>query len=262
MTSIQNKGITSRMFLNFVDLMNRHRSFAGLRHFDPATSPFIVERLPIALIQPDAALVRSNGISKLLHVMIATSEKFITTMAQGARPLPHAILVKLMHRRQREELVNTEELGHWVAFIIDPNDSALRELPREFTPYQRAIAIAPWRFVDPQGLSIQTEQQPGTPPFSYTVPMSFKLLRTLDELCISLNEFEPKFSHIDLFYIAMPPGQVPQGFTLSSGEITNSGAPLGGKRRRTKKHLKHLKKSKSKSKSKSKTKSKSNRSKR
>jgi hypothetical protein len=256
MTSIQNKGINSRMFLNFVDLMNRRRSFAGLRHFDQATCPFIVERLPIALIQPDAALVHSNGISKLLHVMIDTSEKFITTMSRGERPPPHAILVKLFHRRRgerSEQLVNEEELGHWVAFILDPNDSAPR-VPHEFTHYQRAIAIAPWRFVDPQGLSIRTEHQPDGTPFSYTVPMSFKLLRTLDELCTSLNEFEPKFSHIDLFYIAMPPDQVPQGFTLPSGEITNSGVPLGGKRRRTKKHLK---KSKSKSKPKSKTKTKS-----
>jgi|LakMenEpi03Aug12_release.lakeMendotaPanAssembly.Ray.scaffolds.fasta_scaffold104695_2 hypothetical protein len=242
LTSIQNEGITSKMFLNFVGLMNERRNgFTGLRPFDPSTSSFVVERLPIDLIQ-HAALVPTNGISKLLHVMIEISKIYQANMAQGRTPPPppHAILVKLFHRRHREELVHEEQLGHWVAFVIDPNDFAQGVFP-------------PWRFVDPQGLSIHTEHPPVGTPFSYTVPMSFKNLRSLDEMCLTLNEFVGKFSHIDLFYIALPPGQPPHSFTLPPDQVTNSVMPKGGK---TKKRLnKRLKKSKSKSKTKSKSKS-------
>jgi len=237
LTSIQNEGITSKMFLNFVRLMNEHRSFAGLRHFDPLTSPFVVERLPIELIQ-NVAIVPTNGISKLLHVMIEITKIYLANMAQGRTPPPppHAILVKLFHRRHGEELVHEEQLGHWVAFVIDPNDFAPGVFP-------------PWRFVDPQSLSIHTELLPDGTPFSYTVPMSFKNLRSLDEMCLTLNEFVRNFSHIDLFYIALPPGQPPHSFTLPPTQVTNSGIPKGGK---TKKRLnKRLKKSKTKSKSKS-----------
>ena len=237
MTSIQNEGITSRMYLNFVDLMNKTNSFRGLRPFAP-TSQFVVERLPIVLIiQPaiqPAPVDPNNGISKLLHAMLAISQKFITTMSPGVIPPAHAILVKLMHRRRDEDLVNTEELGHWVAFTIDPTDI--------IQAHAQNAQFVPWRFVDPQGLSIQTEQQPNGSLLSYTVPMSFKPLRTLDEMRILLNEFSPKFSHIDLFYVALPASEVPQGLSFSPDAMMNSVIPrLGGKHRKTKKHLKKCK---------------------
>ena len=240
LTSIQNEGITSRMFLNFVGSINKHRSFVGLRHFNPVTSPFVVERLPIVLIEPDIQLVPTNGISKLLHVMLGISSKYIAIMQQGGRPPVHALLVKLFHRRG-DELVHAEEVGHWVSFTIHPEDLNVAHL------------YAPWRFVDPQGLSTQTVIRSGT-KYSYTVPMSFKPLRTLNEMCSTLNEFVEKFSHIDLFYIALPPGEVPHSFTLSLAEVTHSGIPLpnGGK---TKKRL-NKRKTKTKTKSKSKSKSK------
>ena len=228
LTSIQNEGITSRMFLNFVDLMNKQRSVQFLRQFDPVTSPFIVERLPIYPIQ-QAEIDFNNGISKLLHVMLAISEKFITIMTHGGHPPAHAILVKLLHRRREgEDRVHADELGHWVAFTIDPTDI--------IQAHAQNAQFVPWRFVDPQGLSIHTEQQPDGSFLSYTVPMSFKRLQTLG---ISLNEFCTKFSHIDLFYVALPPGQEPQGLQFPPQQITNSIAPrLGGKHRKTKKHCK------------------------
>ena len=162
--------------------------------------------------------------------------------------------------------MDTEEVGHWVAFTIHPedlNDAHVREsefgLPSSTTPVQFIISRAPWRYVDPQSLSTQTVTLVGGAKYSYTVPMSFKNLRTLDEVCLTLNEFVEKFSHIDLFYIALPPGHEPHSFTLPPNQVTHSliprGAPDGGKHRRTKKHLKKSKtKSKTKSKPKSKTK--------
>jgi hypothetical protein len=266
LTSIQNEGITSRMFLNFVDLMNKNGSFPGLRQFHPATSSFVLERLSIVAINPDIELVPTNGISKLLHVMLQISIKYRECMDRGERPPVHALLVKLFHKRRAEELVHTEEVGHWVAFTIHPEDldeALVRESEigrsSSTTPVQFIISRAPWRYVDPQSLSMQTVTLAGGAKYSYTVPMSFKKLQTLDEVCSTLNEFVEKFSHIDLFYIALPPGHVPHSFTLPSNQVTHSGiprgAPDGGKHRRTKKHLKKSKtKSKTKYKPKSKTK--------
>ena len=235
LTSIQNEGITSRMFLNFVDLMNTRRSFAGLRQFDRDTSPFIVERLPIDVIR-QLRIDPNNGISKLLHVMISMS----STFANARKNIAHVIFAKLMHKRRDDTLVNTEEVGHWVAFVIDPNDvDVTRCVLSKENDYRWAIETAPWRFVDPQSLSTHTETQSDGSSFSYTVPMSSKPLRTLDELIVLLNGFSPKFSHIDLFYIAIPPGQGVQDVCLNPPQVTNSCMPRhGGK---TNKRLNQLK---------------------
>jgi hypothetical protein len=68
---------------------------------------------------------------------------------------------------------------------------------------------------------------------------------------MTLNEFEAKFSHIDLFYIALPREHVQfaQGLTLNPRDVLNGIIPRGGKHRRTKKHLnKHMHKTNTKSK--------------
>ena len=236
MTSIQNRGITSKMFLNF---MNQIRPIDG-------THAYMVEHLPIAHMQPSIQFDAANGLSKLLYTMLALSHHYQLT----GFPLAHAIIVKLYFPEGSEQ-------GHWVTFTLDRSDiraaaaAGARQWSQDPTDAISLIGATPWRYVDPQALSIQ--RNPMT-QLSETVPMAFQRLNSLDEMCTLLNSFVGRYGALDLFYIALPEG-APQSFLrFDPAQLMGSTytPPSGGKPRTMKNKKNKINKTKTKTKTKNK----------
>jgi hypothetical protein len=238
MTSIQNRGITSRMFLNF---MNKIRPIAG-HH------AYMVEHLPITHIHPSIQLDVANGLSKLLHTMIALSHHYQVTGLASA----HAIIVKLYFPGSDQ--------GHWITFTLDRNDinaaaAGGRQWSRDPTDAISLIGATPWRYVDPQALSIQ--RNPMT-HVAETVPMAFQRLNSLDEMCTLLNSFVGRYGALDLFYTALPAGTQQSFLRFDPAQLMSSTYTphSGGKPRRHTMKNKKNKINKTKTKTKTKTKNK------
>ena len=238
MTSIQNRGITSRMFLNF---MNKIRPIYG--HYT-----YMVERLPITPIQPSIQLDVTNGLSKLLHTMIELSHHY---QLNPRLTSAHAIIVKLYFPMT--------ELGHWVTFTLDRSDINAAAGYRRHWSQNRddvvsLISATPWRYVDPQALSIQRD--PVT-RVAQTVPMAFQMLNSLDEMCTLLNSFVGRYGALDLFYIALTEGAEQSFLRFAPAHLmatTYLPPPSGGKPRRHTMKNKKNKINKTKTKTKTKTK--------
>ena len=237
MTSIQNRGITSRMFLNF---MNKIRPING-HH------TYMIEHLPITLIQHNIQLDVNNGLSKLLHTMIELSHHYQFTGLASA----HAIIVKLYFPGGSEQ-------GHWVTFTLDRNDidaaaAGGRHWSQDRNDVVSLISATPWRYVDPQALSIQRDPATGV---AQTVPMAFQRLNSLDEMCTLLNSFVGRYGAIDLFYIALTEEADQSFLRLDPAHLMNTTylPHSGGKPRRHTMKNKKNKINKTKTKTKTKTK--------
>jgi len=116
------------------------------------------------------------------------------------------------------------------------------------------ISATPWRYVDPQALSIQRDLATGV---AQTVPMAFQRLNSLNEMCTLLNSFVGKYGALDLFYIALTEEAEQSFLRFDPAQLmatTYLPPPSGGKPRRHTMKNKKNKINKTKTKTKTKTK--------
>ena len=208
LTAMQSVGVTSQTFINLMQTQTPlpldKYGYAIERHF-----PII------------------GGLRRLRVLM--------TGMEQTYRDYPghfhsYAVFVKLYWLQYKPNTQIVSDNGHWCLLTI--NDT------QTYDAISRNGFI-PWRFVDPQGLSVRVDPATGA---RMTVPMTFHALNDQAAMDAKFNELDNKFQAIDLFFVVKSVDATPVSFGAIVPDLK-----LGGKQRNTKnKTKKNAKKNKTK----------------
>ena len=173
MTAMQSEGVTVRQFIN---LMQRHHPL------DTRQYAYAVERLPVL-----------DGLIKLMQNMVEMQAMYRT----NSKDFSYALFIKLYTLNYKPGTEELSEIGHWVSFSIDGPEAGA------------AIAGSgniPWRFVDPQGLSISHNPVTG---YQTTTPMAAELLDDEAKIYARMNRLAQSYQAVDLIYVVRSSRDLP-----------------------------------------------------